>query len=333
MNDSNLSWQEEFFATSSASILYHCLLVISIVTILGNLVVVMSIAFGLRRMKPILIVLASLAVTDTFGGCTGVYKYLYIYAEIVPANIYTCWITYSLQVVCYISSCLHITALSLDCYLGTEKPLKHKRKLRKRHVKMIITGCWVTPVLYSLVSIPIKITSFNNQNDSGYIQYWYNHYKCTLDNEGGHNLIDIITVAVIFIIPVLNVALYARLYWIIHHRTITTPRQTKNMKCLITVCLLCIVFLAFYTPVLILGFIRETQQLRHNDVTLYLHPLHIVTILPVLNSMCNPLLYGFRIRGVRLGLYNIVQASRSSKVIASSTNGQELPELRSQCSL
>uniref|UniRef100_A0A8C5D250 G-protein coupled receptors family 1 profile domain-containing protein n=1 Tax=Gouania willdenowi TaxID=441366 RepID=A0A8C5D250_GOUWI len=172
MNNSSLEWladannslQFEFesCATSKNLILriflYAFLSVGIICTVVGNFLVVVSIAYFKQLQSPTNSFVMSLAVADSLVG-------LVVMPYSMMRTIEGCWyfgslfcqLHSSLDVMLCTASIFHLSCIAFDRYYAVCNPLVYSLKMSHSRVALLIAVCWVVPMFISFGPIMLDL--------------------------------------------------------------------------------------------------------------------------------------------------------------------------------
>ncbi|KAM9766359.1 trace amine-associated receptor 13c-like [Menidia menidia] len=135
---------------SDTALLYSLLASVSLLTVMLNLLVVVSISHFRQLHTPTNALVLSLAVSDLVVGLLGMPVEGLRYLE-------TCWLLGRLMCALtpYLSYCLlsaslgHMVLISVDRYVAICDPLLYSSKLTLNRVKVLVFLCWVCSFLYN----------------------------------------------------------------------------------------------------------------------------------------------------------------------------------------
>ncbi|XP_039605666.1 trace amine-associated receptor 13c-like [Polypterus senegalus] len=253
--------------TASASLLLYVLAGVSIVvTLCGNLVVIISISHFNQLHTPTNLLVLSLAIGDFLIG-------VLIMPIIAIQSIETCW--YFGEVFCYIytfflallttTSIITLAVIAIDRYIAICHPLTYSNKITVQIGAMAVAAIWTSNVTYSGTMI------LSGGNTEGVIGVDPCPGDCTLVFNSAWATIDLIYS---FLLPVfIMVTLYAKIFLIAkrHAKAISTQQRNsvgknkniskkserkaaKTLGIVVTVFILC--FLPFYVCTLLNQFMN-----------------------------------------------------------------------------
>ncbi|KAM4696795.1 5-hydroxytryptamine receptor 2A-like [Rhinophrynus dorsalis] len=138
-------------------------LVIIILTIGGNILVIMAVSLEKKLQNATNFFLMSLAVADMLVGIlvmpVSLITILYDYAWPLPQKLCPIWI--SLDVLFSTASIMHLCAISLDRYVAIRNPIEHSRFNSRTKALMKIAAVWTISIG---ISMPIPVIGL--QDDS-----------------------------------------------------------------------------------------------------------------------------------------------------------------------
>ncbi|XP_063287985.1 5-hydroxytryptamine receptor 2C [Pelobates fuscus] len=138
-------------------------LIIIILTIGGNILVIMAVSLEKKLQNATNFFLMSLAVADMLVGIlvmpVSLVTILYDYAWPLPQKLCPVWI--SLDVFFSTASIMHLCAISLDRYVAIRNPIEHSRFNSRTKAMMKIAAVWTISMG---ISMPIPVIGF--QDDS-----------------------------------------------------------------------------------------------------------------------------------------------------------------------
>ncbi|XP_076202978.1 5-hydroxytryptamine receptor 2C [Aptenodytes patagonicus] len=139
------------------------ILVVILLTIGGNILVIMAVSLEKKLQNATNFFLMSLAVADMLVGIlvmpVSLITVLYDYAWPLPKQLCPIWI--SLDVLFSTASIMHLCAISLDRYVAIRNPIEHSRFNSRTKAIMKIAAVWTISIG---ISVPIPVIGL--QDDS-----------------------------------------------------------------------------------------------------------------------------------------------------------------------
>ncbi|XP_006010957.3 trace amine-associated receptor 1-like [Latimeria chalumnae] len=158
----------------SARILIYVVIVGTIlITVCGNLVVIISIAHFKQLHTPTNFLVMSMAVVDLLLGSM-------VMPYSMVRTVETCWyfgdifckVHSSTDIMLCTASILHLCFIAIDRYYAVCNPLRYKAKITGFAVMMMITMSWTLSAIISFGMI------FLGPHMKGLEEFYYNHIKC-----------------------------------------------------------------------------------------------------------------------------------------------------------
>ncbi|XP_029012051.1 trace amine-associated receptor 7f-like [Betta splendens] len=284
----NTSCRKRPRSQTEAIVIYTLMPCFSLITVVLNLLVIVSISHFRQLHTPTNLLLLSLAVSDFLVGLF-VVPFEMILAE-------PCWLLGDLAcVLCSFLPFISVPAtagnmvlISIDRYVAVCDPLRYPTKLTQKTVKGLILLCWVYSVLYNFLFL------FDNLRQPGGFNSCYG--QCVITVNGTVDLV------IRFIIPISAIIiLYVRVFVVAvsqarsmrsHvtavklQRSLTVTVQRSELKAARTLGVVVAVFLMCYCPYY--GISLSGYSLKMGS------SVNIVMfILVILNSSLNPVIYAF----------------------------------------
>uniref|UniRef100_A0A3P8T323 Trace amine associated receptor 1 n=1 Tax=Amphiprion percula TaxID=161767 RepID=A0A3P8T323_AMPPE len=275
-----------YFFTSNPSIicvlLYMFLGSLSVVTICGNLLVIISIIYFKQLHNPTNYLILSLAVADLLVG-------VLVFPFSMVFTVTSCWyyeglfckVRGSFDVTLSTSSILNLCCISIDRYYAVCQPLSYRSKMNSRVVIVMILVSWGVA---ALIGIGIIVAGFNQGKCED---------SCLIDALISTTLACIFS----FYIPVIiMLSIYLKIFLVAQKQVNSIQNTIKSGECVSkmerkatkTLATVMGVFLLCWTPY----FLCIIFQPLTYDVT----PIAVIETLNWLtlsNSMLNPFIYAF----------------------------------------
>ncbi|XP_065112716.1 trace amine-associated receptor 4-like [Paramisgurnus dabryanus] len=278
--------------------MYAFMLLIILMTVSGNLLIIISISHFKQLQSPTHLLVQSLAVCDCLLG-------LLVMPYSMVRSVEGCWflgavickVQSSLDLTFCTSSLIHLSLISLDRYWAICDPLRYKMKITNNTVTVFITLTWICSFVYSF---SVVFTGVNAVGLEAYILQVSCFGGCVLffNKEWG-----LTSVILIFIIPgTIMSSLYIIIFNVVKKHTkvlsekvsVTTTgvnsqssahRERKAAK---TLALVMGVFFICWLPL--------SMATAVDPFLNFVTPADVYEALfwfAYFNSTCNPLIYGF----------------------------------------
>ncbi|XP_075779280.1 trace amine-associated receptor 7a-like [Pelodiscus sinensis] len=215
------------FSSGIRITLYVVLCLLTILTLVGNFMVIISIAYFKQLHSPTNFLVASLACADFCLGLT-----VLPFSSI--RSVETCW--YFGDTFCRFHSCLdasfcyssifHLCFISIDRYVAVTDPLIYPIKFTVPVSGMFIAVAWTISFVYTFSIV------FSGANDVG-IEEFTNALSCVGSCQLVYNKTWVVVSAVLFIIPFFTmIALYSRIFAVVKRqaRVIETMNNTQSSE-------------------------------------------------------------------------------------------------------
>nr|XP_005280524.1 trace amine-associated receptor 7a-like [Chrysemys picta bellii] len=205
--------------------LYVVLGFLTILTLGGNLMVMISIAYFKQLHSPTNILLASLACADFCLGLT-----VLPFSSI--RSVETCW--YFGETFCRFHSCLdasfcyssifHLCFISVDRYVAVTDPLIYPLKFTVPVSGMFIAIAWIFSLVYSFSVV------FTGANDKG-IQELVNALSCVGSCQLVFNKTWVVVSALLYLIPFFTmIALYSKIFAVAKRQARMIEMMSNNIQ-------------------------------------------------------------------------------------------------------
>ncbi|XP_035639881.1 5-hydroxytryptamine receptor 2C [Oncorhynchus keta] len=139
------------------------ILVIIVLTVCGNILVILAVSLEKKLQNATNFFLRSLAVADILVGIlvmpVSLINILYDYAWPLPSALCPIWIY--LDVLFSTASIMHLCAISLDRYVAIRNPIEHSRFNSRTKAMMKIAAVWTISIG---VSMPIPVIGLRNKD-------------------------------------------------------------------------------------------------------------------------------------------------------------------------
>ncbi|CAL8350123.1 unnamed protein product [Lota lota] len=274
-------------------ILYLCLGSAVVLTVLGNLFVIVAISHFRQLHTPPNYLTLSLAITDLLLGVLVMFPYMI-------QSVETCWyfgemfckLYNSSSVLLCTASILTLSFISIDRYYAVCHPLLYPRKITVHTAVIMILVTWCVSAVVGFGMIFLEL------NLLGIEEFFYNNFAC----EGGCFLFQsrvssTVSSIVSFYIPgVIMLCIYLKIYMVAQRQvriiglqnTSSSKVDKHQRKATKTLAIIMGVFLSFWTPFFILNIINPFI-----DYSIPPALLDTLAWVGYLNSTVNPLVYAF----------------------------------------
>ncbi|XP_071328678.1 trace amine-associated receptor 13c-like [Trachinotus anak] len=283
----NTSCRKPTSSWPEAVLLHIVLSSISLLTVVLNLLIIISISHFRQLHTPTNILLLSLAVSDFLVGL------LLMPGEILRNT--TCWFLGDLMCSLYIYVSLIITStsvgdmvlISVDRYAAICDPLHYTTRVTERRVKLCVCLCWLCSVFYSSVFVKDDLSQPDRHSSC--------YGECVFVIDYTEETVDLVLT---FIVPItLIIVLYMRVFVVAvsqaramrsHITAVTLQRSVtltkkSELKAARTLGVLVVVFLICFCPYY--GVSLAGDNLLNSSFA------SLVYYLFYLNSCLNPIIY------------------------------------------
>ncbi|KAK2814327.1 hypothetical protein Q5P01_000619 [Channa striata] len=264
----NTSCRKQTRPQSKSMLIYFLLSFISLLTVVLNLLVIVSISHFRQLHTPTNLLLLSLAVSDFLVGLI-VIPFQILYTE-------PCWLL------------VNMVLISVDRYVAICDPLHYTIKITQKRVRICVLLCWVCCVFYSFMIL------YDNLEQPG--RYNSCHGECVI------NVIGAVDIVMSFILPISTiVVLYLRVFVVAvsqaramrSHITavklqssVTVTVKKSELKAARTLGVVVAVFLMCYCP-------YYCVSLSSSDLIIGSSSEAFMSFLLLFNSCLNPVIYVF----------------------------------------
>ncbi|XP_074535600.1 trace amine-associated receptor 1-like [Halichoeres trimaculatus] len=301
--------------------LYILFVLIIILTLCGNLLVTVSVAYFKQLHTPTNYLIVSLAVSDLLLA-------ILVMFPAMVRTIETCWyfgdffcqIHLSSDITLCTASILNLLCISIDRYYAVCQPLHYRRKMTGHTVLIMVVVCWSISIFIGVGMIFLEL------NLLGVEDFYYKHVAC----KGGCVLFHsgtsgVIATLISFYLPaviLLSVYLKILLVALKQFRSIqragcvpsVKPSNTSQTKATKTLAIVMGAFLSFWTPFFICFIIDPFIG--------YSVPLELFEVLAWLcffNSTVNPIIYAFFYSWFRKAFHLLISGNMFKSDISETT--------------
>uniref|UniRef100_A0A8C5PHK3 G-protein coupled receptors family 1 profile domain-containing protein n=1 Tax=Leptobrachium leishanense TaxID=445787 RepID=A0A8C5PHK3_9ANUR len=278
--------------------IYTFLSISTIITIFGNLGIIISITHFQQLHSPTNFLILSMAATDLILG-------LIIMPYSTVRSVEKCWrfgkmfckIHYSFDLMLSVISIFHLCSIAIDRYYAVCYPLHYPYKITIPVIKKMVLFCWSVPAIFAF---GVVITNSHVSGISGYEQLVECFSLCPITFNKLWSLVMFFTC---FFIPgSVMVGIYVKIYVVsqIHvkilnsvagktsNELISQISKKPDRKAAKTLGIVMGVFLSCWLPVFITVLLDPFLNFSTPEVL-----FDALNWLGYLNSTCNPLIYGF----------------------------------------
>ncbi|XP_068433667.1 trace amine-associated receptor 1-like [Clinocottus analis] len=291
----------QYILTKNPSIicvlLYIFLMLLCVVTICGNLLVIISVSYFQQLHTPTNYLILSLAVADLL---VGVIVFPFSMAFSLSSCVYhegvICKVRSGVDISLSSASILNLCCISIDRYYAVCQPLTYRTKISDRVIVIMILVSWGVSVL---IGVSIIIAGLNNEKCEE---------RCLIDVLLENTIGPILT----FYLPVLiMLCIYVKIFLVAQKqaRSIqnTTCQTTQSgaskteRKATKTLAIVLGVFIICLTP-----FFLCVTVLPFNNNPVPIPVIETLNWLTLSNSMLNPFIYAFFYSWFRSGFRMII---------------------------
>ncbi|XP_038123825.1 trace amine-associated receptor 1-like [Cyprinodon tularosa] len=262
--------------------LYGFITLLSLVTVCGNLLVVIAVIYFKQLHTPTNILIVSLAVADLLVGLL-VFPFSMFFSLsscLYNASLF-CKIRDSLHILFSLCSILHLCCISLDRYHAVCQPLTYKSKINGHVVFIMIAVSWGVSVFVAIAVVQTRSTNDDCQD------------MCFIDVI----MANIVAPLLSFYVPILiMICIYLKIFVVAQRQVRSIQTRTKpgatvskmERKATKTLAIVLGVFLFCWAPFF---FFLTFQPLGNNSAPVPV--IETVTWFGLSNSTLNPFIYGF----------------------------------------
>ncbi|MBN3322318.1 TA13C protein, partial [Atractosteus spatula] len=290
----NSSCIKEVRSTVTYVVMYISAAAVMILTVFGNLMVIISISHFKQLHTPTNLLLLSLAAADFLTGLTVLPFCLILLIE-------TCWYFDKINCIFYNTigyiifsvSVYNVTCIAIDRYLAVCDPLLYSTKVTVKMTRLFILFMWLFAVLYNLALIYFN----GNLSSTGKTNICLGECKFGISKAWG--IADLITV---FILPCSVILLlygkifvvarrHAKITGLVKRQTVSKKKNralsTKSQrKAARTLGIVIVVFLLYLSPYFVNSFVNADKSSSSSSVD-----VNFLNWLVYFNSSLNPIIY------------------------------------------
>ncbi|KAK2814547.1 hypothetical protein Q5P01_000273 [Channa striata] len=282
----NTSCRKQTRPQSESMLIYFLMSFISLLTVVLNLLVIISISYFRQLHTPTNLIILSLAVSDFLVG-------LFVMPFQILVNE-PCWLLGEVlcvlfYVVCFITVCasiINMVLISIDRYVAICDPLRYSTRITQKRVRICVLLCWICSVFYSFML-------FDNVKQPGRYNSCFG--QCVI------NIVGAVDIVMNFILPISTIViLYLRVFVVAvsqaramrSHITavklqssVTVTVKKSELKAARTLGVVVAVFIVCYCP-------YYCVSLSSYNIILGSSTNIFIVFLVFFNSCLNPVIYG-----------------------------------------
>ncbi|NXT45568.1 TAAR2 protein, partial [Pluvianellus socialis] len=295
----NRSCPESFRSPGVRGVIYLCITAVFVLTVLGNLAIIVSISYFKQLHSPTNFLILSMAGTDFLLGFA-------IMPYSMVRSVENCWhfgvtfckVHYSFDLMLCLASIFHLCSIAVDQFCAICHPLHYTSTMSAAAIKQTIAVCWSVPAAFAFGVV------FSEAYASG-IEGYEMLVKCSSLCPIVFNRLwgAVLFTVGLFAPTCVMIGIYIKIFTVSqrHMRELSQapPRRTKSdkknehsknkdRKAAKTLSIVMLGFLICWFPcfftILIDPFLNFSTPLPLFDA---------LNWLGYLNSFCNPLIYGF----------------------------------------
>ncbi|KAK2814428.1 hypothetical protein Q5P01_000471 [Channa striata] len=269
-------------------LIYILMSFVSLLTVVLNLLVIISISHFRKLHTPTNLIILSLAVSDLFVGLFVMPFQVLLTEPCWLLGDLVCSMCFFLAFIIVSASVVNIVLISVDRYVAICDPLHYPTKFTQSRVKVSALLCWISCIFYSFMIL------YDNLKQPGRYNSCYG--QCVI------NIFGAVHVVIAFIIPISTiVVLYLRVFVVAvsqaramrSHITavklqssVTVTVKKSELKAARTLGVVVAVFLMCFCP-------YYCVSLSGYDITMASSTNSFINFLLLLNSCLNPVIYAF----------------------------------------
>ncbi|KAK2814544.1 hypothetical protein Q5P01_000270 [Channa striata] len=283
----NTSCKKHTRPQSESMLIYILMSFISLLTVILNMLVIVSISHFRQLHTPTNLILLSLAVSDFLVGLFVMPFQILLTEPCWFLGDLVCVLFYFSPFITVCASVVNMVLISVDRYVAICDPLHYSTKITQRRVRICVLLCWIYAVCYSFML-------FDNVKQPGRYNSCYG--ECVI------NIMGAVDIVLCFILPISTIVLlYLRVFVVAvsqaramrSHITavklqssVTVTVKKSELKAARTLGLVVTVFIMCYCP-------SYCVSLSGYDLMMGSSTNLLVVFLVYFNSCLNPLIYAF----------------------------------------
>ncbi|XP_030580333.1 trace amine-associated receptor 13c-like [Archocentrus centrarchus] len=284
----NSSCRKSIRPHSLSVLIYITLSSIALLTVILNLLLIISISHFKKLHTPTNLLLLSLAVSDCFVGLLMFFQIMIIDGCWFLGDL-MCSMHFLLSYIITSASVGTMVLISIDRYVAICYPLHYSTKVTPKRAKACVYLCWICSSLFQCLVLKDNLVQPGRYNSC--------YGECVVVVGHAFGVADLLLsfVGPVIVIVVLYLRVFvvavsqARALWshfaaVTHEGSVSTNVKKSEMKALRTISVLIIVFLICLCPYYCVTVSDQDAMLSGSSVT-------FVVCLFYLNSCINPLIY------------------------------------------
>ncbi|XP_067382453.1 trace amine-associated receptor 13c-like [Channa argus] len=284
----NTSCKKRMHPHSESMLIYIVMSFVSLLTVVLNLLVIISISHFRQLHTPTNHLLLSLAVSDFLVGLFVMPFQILVMEPCWLLGDLVCLLYYFLPFITVSASVVNMVLISVDRYVAICYPLHYSTRITQKRVQIHVLLCWIYCVFYSFIIL------YDNLKQPGRYNSCYG--ECVINIFGAVHLVFA------FILPISTIViLYVRVFVVAvsqaramrSHITavklqssVTVTVKKSELKAARTLGVVVAVFLMCYCPF-------YCVSLSGSDITMASSTNTFINLLVFLNSCLNPVIYAF----------------------------------------
>uniref|UniRef100_A0A7N6BNM1 G-protein coupled receptors family 1 profile domain-containing protein n=1 Tax=Anabas testudineus TaxID=64144 RepID=A0A7N6BNM1_ANATE len=261
---------------------------VSLLTVVLNLLVIISISHFRQLHTPTNLLLLSLAVSDLLVGLIVMPFQILLTEPCWFLGDFICTMYFLLGFITICASVVNMVLISVDRYVAICDPLHYSTKITQSRIQLFVLLCWLYCVFYSFLFLSDNLKQPGRYNSC--------YGECVI------NIIGVVDLVLSFIIPMSSIIiLYMRVFVVAvsqarsmrsHiaavklQRSVTVTVKKSELKAARTLGVVVAVFLMCYCPYFCLS-------LSSSDIIMASSTNSVINFLVLLNSCLNPVIYAF----------------------------------------
>ncbi|KAF3696460.1 Trace amine-associated receptor 7a [Channa argus] len=284
----NTSCKKHTRPHSESMLIYILMSYISLLTVVLNLLVIISISHFRQLHTPTNFIILSLAVSDFLVGLFVMPFQILLTEPCWLLGDMLCSLFFFLACITVCASEVNMVLISVDRYVAICDPLHYSTRITQHRVQICVLLCWIYCVFYSFMIL------YDNLKEPGRYNSCYG--QCVINISGAVHIVFA------FILPISTIIiLYVRVFVVAvsqaramrsHitavklQRSVTVTVKKSELKAARTLGVVVAVFLMCFCP-------YYCVSLSHSDIMMASSTNAFINFLLLLNSCLNPVIYAF----------------------------------------